>query len=259
MPFVNLKELEISKGMAGKDAVTGKGLASVLTMLRELFEAVKPEKVLKAFNAAIGAIRIINANSPSLESTAHAVQIGPTDGRNLRVGIFDVMSVLNGAAAVLHLNRLGGDVQINSGAGGGRAWHVGNLPITRTSSYTPTLTNGTVGNGTLNFRYAQSGSLVVVTGIFTLGTTSAITGDLQFGMPPGISAVGDAFGVARFNDADGSTYMGTAQVFNGGNIIYARAQEASATYLRLANLSAATPFTWTSGDLIRLHVVFTVA
>lgn len=47
-------------------------------------------------------------------STGHALQIGPTSGRNLRLSIYDVMSVNNGGLAALHLNRFGGG--ITSGA-----------------------------------------------------------------------------------------------------------------------------------------------
>lgn len=54
----------------------------------------------------------------SLVSTLHPFQIGPSSGQNIRMDANEILSVDNGATAILALNPDGGDVTINSNTGG---------------------------------------------------------------------------------------------------------------------------------------------
>lgn len=57
-------------------------------------------------------------------------------------------------------------------------------------SYTPTITNLTVGNGVLTARYAQIGKTVFAKGTFVMGSTSSISGALAIALPVTANAVG---------------------------------------------------------------------
>jgi hypothetical protein len=53
---------------------------------------------------------------------------------------------------------------------------IGNTVIGTYTAYTPTLTNVTIGNGTFSTAYCRVNNFVHYYGIFTLGSTSAVTG-----------------------------------------------------------------------------------
>jgi hypothetical protein len=55
--------------------------------------------------------------------------------------------------------------------------------IGEATAYTPTITNGSLGNGTITGSYVQVNKLVYGAIKFALGTTSTITGQLQFSFP----------------------------------------------------------------------------
>lgn len=81
-------------------------------------------------------IRSSNTNNVSLASTDHSLQIGAGTGINLAVDNNDIQCRDNGAASVLQLNRLGGNVAIGTAGGlgallinGFTAWHNGNFPF----------------------------------------------------------------------------------------------------------------------------------
>jgi hypothetical protein len=50
-------------------------------------------------------------------------------------------------------------------------------------AYTPTLGNVSLGNGTVDFKYAQLGKVVHVRGILTFGSTTTVSGAITFSTP----------------------------------------------------------------------------
>ena len=63
-------------------------------------------------------------------------------------------------------------------------------------AWTPTVTNGSIGNGVLTARYIRVGKFCMARFQFSLGTTSTITGDFRFTIPftPGTQSQVCGFG-----------------------------------------------------------------
>jgi hypothetical protein len=107
-------------------------------------------------------------------------------------------------------------------------------------TYTPGITNLTVGNGTLAGRYKQIGKTVFWEVRFTLGSTSAISNDAFIQEPVG----GIASQGANAFYVDSSTSGWFNGWWYGG---YPRYQGTFGT------LSATTPFTWATGDFLLIY------
>ena len=83
------------------------------------------------------------------------------------------------------------------------------------TSYTPTFTNITVGNGTVRAYYKQIGKLVHTYGSLTFGSTSAMGTDGYFTMPVNASsdhADYDTLGTVNMLDSSASTFFGGSVV-----------------------------------------------
>lgn len=129
--------------------------------------------------------------------------------------------------------------KLQSGAGSGWAMQ----------SWTPTLAGATLGNGTIEAKYIQIGKDVFCRFRFTLGTTSAITGDMSFTLP--VTAIASYTGSAQH--AAGNIYMTPAGSPFFGLILvtdtthaFIEAQLASGTYVAPQSLSASIPAVWAS-------------
>lgn len=135
----------------------------------------------------------------------------------------------------------------------GSSW----APVNNTAawtSYTPTTTNITIGNGTWSASYIQIGKTVHLKVRFTFGSTSSISGAATFSLP--VTATGFGYGVANLNR--GSNYQGVALVSGTGNVV-ANAVNASGTYALLSSTSSTVPATWTTGDVISLSLTYEAA
>lgn len=115
------------------------------------------------------------------------------------------------------------------------------------SSYTPTLTNFTIGNGNASGSYSQIGKTIFVTGLIVLGTTSNITGAFTVSLP-----------VANLANTS-SLQLGTVIGFDSsaGLNYPARAMFGSSTAFQPFNLGSPmvtwtnlAPFTWATSDQI---------
>lgn len=126
------------------------------------------------------------------------------------------------------------------------------------TSYTPTLTNLTLGNGTLTARYTQIGKTVIVKFSFVLGTTSAVGTQPIFSLPVGITAnTTPAWtpGEAKFEDVGGGVYSGFT-FFQSTTTIRFFANTVSGAYIKEANVSATVPFTFGNTDGIFTTIIF---
>lgn len=128
------------------------------------------------------------------------------------------------------------------------------LPQAR-ATWTSPITGGiTVGNGTTSAFYTQVGKLVHADLHFTLGTTSAITGDVTLDLPVDASTSSGAQGVGWLNDG-GTRYP--AHVFSLGTTgVIVRAINVGGTYAVHAVISSTVPFTWGTGDEIHANIVY---
>ena len=119
-------------------------------------------------------------------------------------------------------------------------------------SWTPTLANLTIGNGTLTCAYTQVGKTVL--GRFTVlfGTTTSMGTLPTFTLPVTASATtftGGNQGLAMLEDASAGSFLGfvfaTSTTVMG---IYSMA--AASTYATTANITSTVPFTWATNDYI---------
>jgi hypothetical protein len=131
--------------------------------------------------------------------------------------------------------------------------------IGETTAYTPTFTNITVGNGTVDFKYVQIQKLVLVQGTLTFGSTTSISGSPNITFP--VNSV----------TYPGGTPVGMVRVFTPGNAYFGFTQPISATqiairlfnvsgiYLQVGGFDATTPWTWATGDSISVQFVYEAA
>jgi hypothetical protein len=128
-------------------------------------------------------------------------------------------------------------------------------------AYTPTFTNLTVGNGTLDFIYIQVGKLVFVQGGILFGSTTSISGNVDITLPVTAASVLNfpTIGVGQFHDASTSNRYFGGIILNSTTAAGPRLLVVSSTYLINAGTSATIPFTWTTGDHILMTFTYEAA
>lgn len=114
-------------------------------------------------------------------------------------------------------------------------------------TWTPSLSNASLGNGTIDARYIQIGKLIYCRFRFTLGTSSSITGDMSITLPvTAVSAYTSSSQHAAGNiymTPAGSAFYGIIQVSDTTHA-FIEAQLASGTYVALQALSSSVPAVW---------------
>ncbi|MGA1556921.1 MAG: hypothetical protein ACO4AY_12845 [Ilumatobacteraceae bacterium] len=118
------------------------------------------------------------------------------------------------------------------------------------TTYTPTFTGLTVGDGTLFAAYAPVNELVFLQVAITFGSTTAISGSLTCSYP---FTADDTFrdgtgGQCTFRDDDTATNYFGVPTPSSGTIFNIRALDASGTYVKHTNISGTIPFTWATSD-----------
>lgn len=108
------------------------------------------------------------------------------------------------------------------------------------ASYSPTLGNWTVGNGTLTGAYSQTGKLVQFRVKLVIGSTTGTTGSPTFSLP--VTAVATrafSFLGGAYDSTPGDHY-GLAAVNNNTTTVLFRSGSTA--------LSSTVPFSWAAGD-----------
>jgi hypothetical protein len=128
------------------------------------------------------------------------------------------------------------------------------------TSYTPTTTGLTLGNGTIAAKYNVVGKIILITIRFTLGSTSAITGIPTFTIPSGFTSASLSFapvgdGIATISSV---SYILTS-VGLSSNRIATVANNASGTYTTATDLSSTIPATWNNGSILELNATLEIA
>jgi hypothetical protein len=124
------------------------------------------------------------------------------------------------------------------------------------TSFTPTWTNYTRGNGTTIAYYTQVNKLVYIYVRETLGSTSSVTGALRMTLP--IAAVRQqsvSLALCNLNDTGTTAFVGLVQSLSTTQVDF-RAINAAATYALQANTSSTVPFTWTNTDFFEAGWVY---
>lgn len=118
------------------------------------------------------------------------------------------------------------------------------------TSYTPTLTNWALGNGSLVGSYMKLGRLVMFRLRYDAGGTSTWVGNPVFGLPTAaVTTFSLPCGQALLADPDSGSGAGTratrTAVINSGTDLILRAEDGSV-------LSATVPWTWNSNCVVEI-------
>jgi hypothetical protein len=130
------------------------------------------------------------------------------------------------------------------------------------TTWTPTFTSFTLGNGTATARYVQIGKLIHCQLKVVLGSTSSVSGLIQFTLPvsASTSVQGNYVGLnsASCLDAGTAQYPGTCALISSTDAVIF-AIPAGFTYLQTTSTSATVPFTWGSTDQFLVNFVYEAA
>lgn len=124
-------------------------------------------------------------------------------------------------------------------------------------TWTPTLTNMTLGNGTVTAKYIQIGKTVFFRFAFVFGSTSAMGSIPRFSLPVTAASHAGSLGsilLGTANAYDNATNnFDCVAVLNSTTDAIIRVIQASGTNSLQANITSTNPMTWTTSD--ELHVI----
>lgn len=127
--------------------------------------------------------------------------------------------------------------------------------ISTWTSFTPSWTNLTVGNGTVSAAYNQINKLVLVTVRVTLGTTSVVGDPVRMTLPASLTqdtASQDFVGLSFLGDTGVASYTGVISVISSTQVgLYVN--NVSATYGSLNTVNTTRPHTWGNTDVIQFQ------
>lgn len=121
--------------------------------------------------------------------------------------------------------------------------------VTAWSTWTPTLTNLTLGNGTQVAKYAQIGKTVDFLWSLTLGSTSAVGSTPSFTLPVAASTDYPAYPPLFGMLTDASTSSRAPAVVNLSSTTTIIVQYFSSLNT-VANIGSTVPWTWTTSDVL---------
>ena len=127
------------------------------------------------------------------------------------------------------------------------------------ASWTPTLTNLTLGNGTMTGRYVQIGKFVNASLKLVFGSTTSVTGTMTFSLPTGAASGNTAtntfLGNVRILDNGIANYVGMVQLSSTSAVILC-VINVNGTYGTPENVNATVPFTWGNLDEIEFSMSY---
>lgn len=119
------------------------------------------------------------------------------------------------------------------------------------TSWAPTLTNLTLGNGTVTAKYRQLGKAVDYRFKFVLGSTSAVGSDPAFTLPvaPHSEYVApfDQLGIGTNRDVSLSQSRTSIVLLSSGSTVIIFGYGTTGI---IVDMSATVPFTWATGDVM---------
>lgn len=138
---------------------------------------------------------------------------------------------------------------LSDALGTGTAW----------TSYTPTTTNITVGNGTVTAAYARYGKTIFGRFNFTLGSTSAMGTDPKFTLPFALRSSSDPILFSGIHIDSGTSEFPLVLIVDSTTTVAARCMNTGTSYGSLAFVSSTVPMAWTTSDGIRVAFTYEAA
>lgn len=161
-------------------------------------------------------------------------------------------------------------ISVTSGTIGAAALATGAVTATKigtdssfaTTSYTPTITNFTTGNGSVAGSYYQLGKQVFGRAAFTFGSTSAVGGVITITLPvTSVAYTADreqiGYGVAY--DDSATTPFTLAALWASTTTLKVWNQDASGTSLKNVAISSSLPMTWATSDTLTVEFRYEAA
>jgi hypothetical protein len=153
------------------------------------------------------------------------------------------------ADARLGVGTNGQTLVADSTASTGLKWETPGLTYT---TWTPTTTGITLGNGTLTARYVQSGKFVTGSINVTLGSTSSISAaGISFTAPVTLKASDNSNNYCLLYDVSLEAILG--MVVTDTTKFYLGCAKSSTSFVEYASINSTQPFTWTTSDKIILN------
>jgi hypothetical protein len=123
-------------------------------------------------------------------------------------------------------------------------------------TWSPTINNLTIGNGTIAARYRQIGNLVSFSIKVTFGSTTTIAGSPNIVM--GVASNSPSVFPVYILDAGTAAYAANAY-FPTGTTMYLDLIDTTSSRALLTAFSSTSPFTWGSGDFFSVSGSYEVA
>ena len=139
----------------------------------------------------------------------------------------------------------------------GTAWR----PYGYRQTFTPSFTNFTLGNGTVNYAsYTQIDDLVFVEVRVTLGSTSSMGTNPQMALPitSPIATTYAQLGPATLLDTGVALFSGQAFISTLSNVVELQTISTSGSYSAWTSVTATVPFTWGNTDSFMFTLTYTV-
>lgn len=124
------------------------------------------------------------------------------------------------------------------------------------TTWTPTWTNLTVGNGTVTARWTRAGRTIFVDVRLVWGSTTSASGSIQVDLPVNATTNPRHIGVAHYFDNGTRHFVGAAllgrQAADNAEFIHTESGNAG-------TVNATNPFTWTTGDELSFSATYEAA
>lgn len=213
---------------------------------------------------------IANATITSLRAGSVVGGTGIFSGATL-TGVSNVASLLAANATITTLT-LSGGASVAPTAEGSINWRSGDDSLVvgdgaasvfanmgAWAAYTPSLTNITLGNGTLDFAWSRIGKTIQVRGRFLFGSTSSISGKLTFSLPVTAKTI-SVFPLwpCYIEDAGTATFVGFMQMASTTTLELKSGNAGGATLVP-TDSSSTSPMTWATNDQIGFYMTYEAA
>ena len=125
------------------------------------------------------------------------------------------------------------------------------------TSWVPTATGITIGNGSLASSYIQVGKIIIARFSMVLGTTSAVSASFTFTYPvaPSANQYGNTTGIGTaYINCGGTAYLGIVRT-NGATTFAIESMLANATYVSPSATGLGVPGTWAANSSNNISAV----
>jgi hypothetical protein len=237
-------------GITATAPLTGGGSSGAVTV--GIQDALTTQKGAVQLSDSTSTTSSILAATPTAVKAAYDL----ADGAIAKTTVTTAGDIIYRNATVptrLGIGTAGQVLQVNSGASAPE-WATPAGGTISFTTWTPTLTNITVGNGTQVARYGTSGKFVIAQYRLTFGSTTSFGGNIRFTLPVAPAYGGfQVFGAIA--DDGNATYFCAAEADPTTSTVYPNVLKADSTYLSNNSIGPTTPMTWGTGD--KLNIIFT--